>query len=92
MFSRLKRAGKQYQVYKYAKKTGRIPGKKVITGTCDVDVIKAASTARGSPSKGDVPKSSNNNRRVLVKRPVRTAKNPWRAVLQKPRGTLPPSR
>ena len=38
----------------YAKKTDRVPGKKVITGTCDVDVRKAANTARGSPQKGGI--------------------------------------
>ena len=89
MFSRLKRAGKQYQVHKYAKNPDRNPGKKVITGICDADMTKAASTARSSPPKSNVPKLSNNNCRILVKRPVMTAKNPRRAVLQKPRGTLP---
>ena len=49
MLFKLKKARKQYQLYKYAKKTDRIPGKKVINGICNVDVIKAASTARGSP-------------------------------------------
>ena len=48
MLFKQKKARKQYQVYKYAKKTERVPGKKVSTGTCDVDVSKAASTARGS--------------------------------------------
>ena len=62
----------------------RRPGKKAITVICDADVNKATSTARSSPSKSDEPKSSNNNRRILVKRPVRTAKNPRQAVLQKP--------
>ena len=42
------RVGKQYQVYKYARKPDRRLGKKVIANGCDVDVYKAASTARGS--------------------------------------------
>ena len=48
---RLKRAGKQYQVYKYAKKPDRRLGKKVFTNTSDVDVNKAANTARGHSSR-----------------------------------------
>ena len=68
--------GKQYQVHKYSKNPDRSPGKKAITGICDNDGTKAASTARSSLPKSDVPKSSNNNHRILVKRLVRTAKNP----------------
>ena len=76
MLFKLKQARKQYQVYKYAKKTNRVPGKKVITGTCDADVTKAASAARGPLPKSDVPKLSNNSPWVLIQRPVRMAKNP----------------
>ena len=39
-----KNLSNQYQVYKYAKKKNRVPKKKVITDTCDVDARKTANT------------------------------------------------
>ena len=56
LFSIFKRkiSSKQYQVYKYTKKTDRVAKKKVITETCDVDARKAANTARKSLQKGGI--------------------------------------
>ena len=46
-----KKARNEYQVCKYAKKKDRVPKKKVITDTCNVDARKAANTARDSLKK-----------------------------------------
>ena len=48
MIFKRKKLSKHYQVYKYAKKKDRVPKKKGITDTFDVDARKAANTARES--------------------------------------------
>ena len=48
MIFKQKKSSKQYQVYKKAKKKDRVPKKKGITDTLDVDTRKASDTARES--------------------------------------------
>ena len=55
---KLKNSRDQYQVYKYAKKKDRVPKKKVITYTFDVDARKAANTRESPHKKGGISVSS----------------------------------